>query len=230
MPLLYLGVCYKHAEVIRFREWGFSDRTRIVTARIRRMGEGNVFIGVYQSTGGRGGRVGGEGEVRGMEGHVRPRQGNPPSLPSLPSLPPPSWPGQECPPFPSPPTLARTRTVVRRGRYASCVHAGGLSCLVCISLFFLLAKYKDYILFKMNLRFLLSSSSVAGSDLSFKFCFGLSLAPDCGFWEVFFAWGFPLGCGLDCNKSVPWEYITTSLDKIFAKVLLFINLNSSKLY
>ena len=31
--------------------------------------------------------------------------------------------------LPLPSLLARARTVVRRGRYASCVHAGGLSCL-----------------------------------------------------------------------------------------------------
>ena len=145
MPLLYLGVLIAHAEVIRFREWGFSDRTRIVTARIRRMGEGNVFIVVYQSTGGRGGRVGREGG-KGREGAWRGTSGQDRvTLPPSPPFPLPLGQDRSAPPFPSSPTLARTRKVVRRGRYASCVHAGGLSCLVCISLFLLLAKYKDYI-------------------------------------------------------------------------------------
>ena len=56
----------------------------------------------------------------------------------------------------------------------------------------------------MNLRVLFSSSSVVDFGLSFAFCFGLPFTPDCGFWEVFSARGFPLplGCGFDCNKSV----------------------------
>ena len=136
----------------------------IVTARIWRMEEGNVFTGVCQST---------EAEVR--EKRVPwSGQGIPPSL--IPSLPPslspaplPPWSGQRyhplariglpplamtgvlpLPPFSpslppatsrppppphkdrgtphSPPPGDKASTTVQHRRYASCVHAGGLSC------------------------------------------------------------------------------------------------------
>ena len=72
-------------------------------------GEGNVFTGVCLS-------------VHRGTGVPEARTGYPPSLPS-------SRPGQGFQNRPFPPPQDRARTVVQCRWYASCVHAGGLSCL-----------------------------------------------------------------------------------------------------
>ena len=95
----------------------------IITARIRRMGEGTVFsLFVSPHLGGVGGTL-----VRSGRGvpHLRYGRGVPPG-PGMGDPPGQTWDAQTWDQVPPPPR--HSEHLRRGGRYASCVHAGGLSC------------------------------------------------------------------------------------------------------
>ena len=56
-------------------------------------------------------------------------------------VPPPPWQDRGTPPSPLQPD--RARTAVRRGRYAFCVRAGGLSCIITMHLHVPMSRFVD---------------------------------------------------------------------------------------